>query len=162
MAAGSGDITGEAPRTLPLGDVAALAMEHLTPPDRPRVVVDIASNVQVVWPARVVARALGNLLQNGVQASPADAKVHLQAERRDRFVQLRVTDRGSGMSAEQLNRAGEPFFTTKPAGAGTGLGLFVARSTAEQLGGRLDLDSAAGRGTTATLVLPADVVRSSP
>jgi two-component system sensor histidine kinase RegB len=62
------------------------------------------------------------------------------------------------MSPEELARAGEPFFTTRPSGTGTGLGIFVARSTAEQLGGSLSLVSAPGQGTTATLLLPADVL----
>jgi signal transduction histidine kinase len=69
-----------------------------------------------------------------------------------------VIDRGTGMTPEHLGRAGEPFFTTKPAGAGTGLGLFVARATIEQLGGSLALASTVGQGTTATIVLPRDVV----
>jgi two-component system sensor histidine kinase RegB len=54
-----------------------------------------------------------------------------------------------------LARATEPFFTTKPRGQGMGLGLFLAQSVAEQMGGRLELDSAPGRGTRASLVLPA-------
>lgn len=66
------------------------------------------------------------------------------------------------MSTEQLARAGEPFFTTKPPGVGTGLGLFVARSSIEQLGGSLSLASSAGQGTTATVLLPRDVVSDRP
>ena len=53
-----------------------------------------------------------------------------------------------------LSRATEPFFTTKPRGQGMGLGLFLAQSVAEQMGGRLELSSQAGRGTLAKLVLP--------
>ena len=58
------------------------------------------------------------------------------------------------MSAAVLARAGEPFFTTKEPGKGMGLGLFLARSFAERLGGSLELDSTPGRGTAATLTLP--------
>ena len=67
---------------------------------------------------------------------------------------IEVTDRGEGMSAEALARAGEPFFTTKPVGRGMGLGLFLARTLATQLGGSLDLDSTLGKGTRATCRLP--------
>jgi two-component system sensor histidine kinase RegB len=58
------------------------------------------------------------------------------------------------MSADTLARAGEPFFTTKEPGRGMGLGLFLSRSLVEQLGGTLEIASAIGRGTEATIVLP--------
>jgi two-component system sensor histidine kinase RegB len=59
------------------------------------------------------------------------------------------------MDATLLARVGEPFFTTKGPGRGLGLGLFLARSVAEQLGGRLELDSQIGRGTRVVLTVPA-------
>ena len=59
------------------------------------------------------------------------------------------------MTADTLQRAGEPFFTTKPVGAGFGLGLFLARTFAERWGGSLTLSSSPADGTTATLRLPA-------
>jgi two-component system sensor histidine kinase RegB len=67
---------------------------------------------------------------------------------------VRVRDDGHGMSPETLRRAGEPFFTTRPPGRGTGLGLFVVRLQAERLGGTLQLDSAPGAGTTANVEWP--------
>jgi signal transduction histidine kinase len=70
------------------------------------------------------------------------------------YVRLRVSDTGSGMDEATLARATEPFFTTKPEGRGTGLGLAMARGFAEQSGGALAIQSAPGRGTTVTLWLP--------
>ncbi len=67
------------------------------------------------------------------------------------FVRLSVIDTGCGMSPEVLARASEPFFTTKPRGKGTGLGLAMARGVAEQSGGALRIESAPGRGTTVSL-----------
>lgn len=62
-----------------------------------------------------------------------------------------VRDEGSGMSPEILQRAGEPFFTTKELGRGMGMGLFIVKLIAEQSNGRLVLSSEPGRGTTAQL-----------
>ena len=72
----------------------------------------------------------------------------------DRFIRLAVSDAGAGMTPEVLTRATEPFFTTKPDGRGTGLGLAMARGFAEQSGGALRIDSTPGRGTVVTLWLP--------
>lgn len=68
---------------------------------------------------------------------------------------LRVRDTGHGMDAETLGRLGEPFFTTKAPGQGTGLGLATAYRTARGLGGTLECVSRPGAGTTFTLRLPA-------
>ncbi|KAA5609716.1 hybrid sensor histidine kinase/response regulator [Rhodovastum atsumiense] len=69
-------------------------------------------------------------------------------------IRLCVTDTGTGMDARTLAHAEEPFFSTKPRGQGTGLGLAMARGFAEQSGGRMAIDSTPGRGTSVTLWLP--------
>lgn len=70
------------------------------------------------------------------------------------FACLSVADTGEGMDADTLARALEPFFTTKSAGAGTGLGLPMVFGLVKQQGGYLDLAGSAGKGTTARLFLP--------
>ncbi|WP_439597230.1 hybrid sensor histidine kinase/response regulator [Falsiroseomonas sp.] len=70
-------------------------------------------------------------------------------------VTFTVRDTGEGMSAEVLARAGEPFFSTKAVGSGTGLGLAMARGFVEQSGGALEIESAPGVGTAVTIRLPA-------
>ncbi|TZF90012.1 ATP-binding protein [Cognatilysobacter lacus] len=70
------------------------------------------------------------------------------------YVALSVRDSGAGMSADALARAWEPFFTTKPAGRGTGLGLSMAYGFIHQSGGHAELQSQPGKGTCVTLYLP--------
>jgi PAS domain S-box-containing protein len=72
-----------------------------------------------------------------------------------RYVRLRVSDTGSGMPPEVIERAFEPFYTTKPQGLGTGLGLATVYGIATAAGGDVRLYSEAGIGTTITIVLPA-------
>jgi signal transduction histidine kinase len=71
------------------------------------------------------------------------------------FVCLAVRDTGCGMNAATVARAAEPFFTTKPPGKGTGLGLALAYRFCRQSGGTLTIDSAPGIGTTIRMYLPA-------
>jgi two-component system sensor histidine kinase RegB len=156
MAGQSGEPAGQSPRPSSLTDVIAALRARLAPAEAARLSVDVPDD-RVVWPVDVIARAIGNVVQNALQASSAPVQL-AAAPAGNGQIRLTVIDRGTGMTPEHLGRAGEPFFTTKPAGAGTGLGLFVARATIEQLGGSLALASTVGQGTTATIVLPRDVI----
>ena len=70
------------------------------------------------------------------------------------MTELVFADEGSGMNEEALRRATEPFFTTKKTEDRMGLGLFLARTLLDSVGGELVIDSAMGRGTTIRIVLP--------
>jgi len=95
-----------------------------------------------------------------ISARTADVGGEAQGLARGRYVCLSVADDGIGMHPETLARAVEPFFTTKAIGKGTGLGLSMVHGLAAQSGGQLTLESTPGKGTTATLWLPAaDVSR---
>lgn len=154
---------GEAPRPVSVGHVLAEVVDRVAPDARPRVRVAAAPDVSAVWPARVVAQAVANLVRNALQASAVTDYVDVDVVEAGDAIRIVVTDRGTGMPADVLARAGEPFFTTKPQGAGTGLGLFVTRSAIEQLGGTVDLSSIEGQGTVATIRLARDLgVRPRP
>jgi two-component system sensor histidine kinase RegB len=125
-----------------------------------RLNVEMAESLpMLVVPRRAVGQAMAALVKNAFEASEEGAEVRLKVEERAGAIRFVVTDRGKGMPAEMLRRIGEPFFTTKEPGKGMGLGTFLARTLAEQLGGRLAFESREGRGTSATLELPSESTR---
>jgi CheY-like chemotaxis protein len=114
--------------------------------------------------------ALLNLAVNARDAMNGDGVLSIAvAEDRTRnpggaaALRITVSDTGSGMDADTLKRATEPFFTTKDIGRGTGLGLSSVQGLALQSGGGFDLSSIPGQGTVATLWLPVstDAVESA-
>ena len=106
-----------------------------------------------------------NLVINARDATPHGGEVIVQGRRASRaeaaalpsadYLAISIIDSGIGMDAATLQRAQEPFFSTKPLGQGTGLGLSMAYGFAKQSGGAIVLSSKPGAGTTATIILPA-------
>jgi PAS domain S-box-containing protein len=114
--------------------------------------------------AHQVELAVLNLAINARDAMPEGGVIHIRVGQRHlggeyglrpgTYLQIQISDTGSGMDGATLARAIEPFFSTKPLGKGTGLGLSMTHGLAVQLGGHLDLASEVGVGTVATLWLP--------
>jgi len=103
-----------------------------------------------------LSHALMNLCVNAMDAMPSGGTLTLRTRRlEDGRSELSVGDTGEGMAPEILAKAAEPFFTTKPAGKGTGLGLAMVFGTMKAHGGTLDLHSQPGAGTQAILRFPA-------
>jgi PAS domain S-box-containing protein len=96
-----------------------------------------------------------NLLTNAAQAVPLGGKIEVLTAQADGMVEARVKDDGPGMPAEVRARLFEPFFSTKPEGEGSGLGLSIVRGIVEAGEGTIEVETAEGRGTTFTVRLPA-------
>lgn len=101
-----------------------------------------------------LVRVLANLVDNALHASaPADVVSVIASEEPGRLC-IEVSDRGCGMDAAVAAQAFEPFFTTRGASGGSGLGLAVCRALVGSLGGSIDLDSAPGVGTRVRVAVP--------
>ncbi len=95
-----------------------------------------------------------NLAANARDAMPDGGRFHIRISHDNDSVLLQLTDTGSGMSAAVMAQVFEAFYTTKPSGQGTGLGLAVAMDMARAAGGQLRVDSAPGEGACFSLQLP--------
>lgn len=127
-------------------------------PDAPPLVADKAQLETVLINLAVNARDAmsdGGVLTLGWAAETIEAAgAHPAGLAPGRYVRLDVSDTGAGMDAATLRRAGEPFFTTKPPGQGTGLGLPMAQGLAEQSGGGFAITSRLGAGTRVSMWFP--------
>jgi signal transduction histidine kinase len=121
-------------------------------------VVDIKVNIESeCWSAPLnpqdLERTLHNLIDNAVEASPANTTITMNFEKAAQIASIQIVDSGKGISQEIIPRIGTKGFTYGKAG-GTGLGLFYAKQFVEAIGGRLQLKSTIGHGTTVTLEIP--------
>jgi two-component system sensor histidine kinase RegB len=162
MSSDAGESGGEAWEPLTIPELVRTTLIGLSGavPVRQELAAEVFP-LRVRAPQRALAQALRGLVKNAQEAAPAGQPVHLRVQTTSARLIFSVEDRGAGIPAETLDRLGEPFFTTKPAGMGMGLGIFLARAVAERLGGSLQIDSRIGRGTVAELSLPIDT-DSSP
>jgi nitrogen fixation/metabolism regulation signal transduction histidine kinase len=119
-----------------------IRFEMDVPPDLPRVMVD----------RTLIARSLTNLVENALHAMPGAGTLSVTARAEDHRVRVRIGDTGVGMDPEALERAFEPYFSTKA--TGTGLGLPIAKRNVELTGGTIAVTSERERGTTVELTLP--------
>jgi signal transduction histidine kinase len=99
-----------------------------------------------------IIQVLVNLVTNALRAQATE--VAIVAEPDDELVRLRVSDNGNGMTETERQRAFDPFFTTGRHSGGTGLGLSITHAIIMAHGGRIDVQSAPGSGTTFTITLP--------
>jgi PAS domain S-box-containing protein len=123
-------------------DNRGLLVEERLAPDLPVALFDPAQ----------LKQALVNLVKNSMQAMTRGGRLTLATGAGPEGVWVSVADTGGGIPPDQLQRLGEPFFTTKK--KGTGLGLMIVRRIIREHGGHIDIDSHVGRGTTVRLWLP--------
>ena len=112
----------------------------------------------------LLGQVAANLLLNAHQAlaeRPGTRRIEVATRLSGGSVELVVADNGPGVPPEIAPRIFEPYFTTKPAGAGTGIGLSISRSVVESHGGRIALTERSGGGAAFTIALPAQAVAAA-
>ncbi|HVO12365.1 MAG TPA: ATP-binding protein [Vicinamibacteria bacterium] len=153
MAGSAGQVPGEAPSLFPVHGLIAEVVSAVPEEKQPLVSTSVAGQEEVCAPRAAVLQVIRNLLRNALDAGARHVSITMEAGVGG--LAVLVCDDGKGMPPETLARVGEPFFTTKGPGAGLGLGVFLARSLCEQMGGRLTLESTLAVGTTARVEIPA-------
>ena len=103
-------------------------------------------------------QVLVNLLLNGVQAMPDGGQLKIMLNRVNNEVQIDIADTGMGIPAEILSLIFNPFFTTKKGRAG--LGLSISHDFLQKQGGRIEVQSTEGQGSTFSLMIPLSEVRT--
>jgi signal transduction histidine kinase len=139
---------------------ASIRMSRHQHRGRATLVTDYAAGACVVGNESRLGQVFLNLIVNAAQAIPEGQPEQNRIDVRtrvepDREVAVEISDTGSGMTAETRQQLFTPFFTTKSAGVGTGLGLAICQRIVHALGGRIEVDSEPGQGSTFRVVLPA-------
>jgi two-component system nitrogen regulation sensor histidine kinase NtrY len=107
----------------------------------------------------LMGRALGNLVANALEAMPEGGTLTVRTRADDGGVALEVSDTGPGLTEDQRTRLFTPYYTTKK--GGTGLGLAIVQGIVSDHGGRIQVESSPGVGTTFTLIIPVAAIMAS-
>jgi signal transduction histidine kinase len=100
-----------------------------------------------------------NLITNALDAMPHGGSLTIRTKAEDDSATVEFTDTGVGIPAEYIDKIFEPFFTTKPEAKGTGLGLSISYNIVNQFGGKIEVDSQPGKGSTFKVRLPLSTKR---
>jgi len=137
---------------------ATLSMVRNEIRHRARVVKDFEPVPSVLANEARLGQIVLNLLLNAAQAIPEGNveanEIRVVTRATGNRVVVEVRDTGTGIAREVIDRVFEPFFTTKPVGVGTGLGLSISHGIVTSLGGRIEVESEPGKGTTFRVLLP--------
>jgi putative PEP-CTERM system histidine kinase len=146
----AGDLEFE---SVPLDELARDTVASIPTGPRLQLVLDLERVPSVRGDTDALQRVLQNLITNAAEAMDGEGTITLRVTSRDGTVACAVTDTGCGMSEDFIrNSLFVPFQTTKK--GGWGIGLYQARETVASHGGRIEVSSQEGRGTTVTLLLP--------
>ncbi|MFD0666322.1 sensor histidine kinase [Ramlibacter sp. MAHUQ-53] len=140
-----------------LAAVCRLAIDDLPEPERGRITLEITAPARVMCDAGLLRIAIGNLLRNACDHSPEEEPVTLRQHQADNQLVIQVLDQGEGIAGDDREHLFKRYFrgrhTHKP--AGTGLGLYIARSIVDRHHGTIRVEANTPRGSVFTITLPA-------
>lgn len=152
--------TDSVKQAIPISEAIVSAIEitrNLCKNKTPVTYIETEEPVLVHGNSAQLQQVLVNLISNAHYASEAGQPITITVAAVGTEVRCSVIDTGAGMSEKVINQLFTPFFTTKPPGDGTGLGLSLSLAIIEEHGGRFDVQSQEGKGSTVTICLPAEV-----
>ena len=130
------------------------------PPEGVSVELETDGPIPARFDAKLLGRALRNLMENALRASAGGGRVTVSVERHDGLARIAVQDEGPGVRPENLPRIFDPYFSTHD--TGTGLGLPIARRVVEEHGGTITARNRSERGLEVVITLPVDPIPPLP
>lgn len=157
MTAGAGGHMGEEVLEFSIQQVVNQILAGIGGEEQHRVRVTVEpQDLKIIMPFRSLCRTVKGLVKNGLEASSPPQEVTMRWFATPKYLGVEVWDPGTGIAEDVEPMVTEPSFTTKD--SGLGLGLFLAKSMAEQFGGDLTIQSRAEQGTQVTLTLALDLI----
>jgi two-component system sensor histidine kinase HupT/HoxJ len=129
---------------------------------KPAIAFELCDGLEVFSRQGQVHQILVNLIQNAVDVTEAQpsARLQISCKPEDGMARVAVRDSGPGITEAEMHKLFDPFYTTKPVGKGTGLGLYISYGLAKELGGDLAAENHHEGGAVFTLSLPLDGANS--
>jgi two-component system sensor histidine kinase RegB len=154
MSSQGAELSGETPTLVSIDMLLQTLRESFPEPQRSDIQIDVPPELSASLPMETTRQVLSALVKNAFEASSTGQTVHVVGEAESGVLRFTVRDSGIGMPPEILHRIAEPFYSTKRPESGMGLGTFLVRVFAEDMGGALIFESAVNQGTSAILELP--------
>jgi two-component system NtrC family sensor kinase len=130
-------------------------LDHSARNNNIQILTDFISDVPLIASDQSqLQQVFMNLITNAIDAIGMDGEIHVKSRTSDASIVIDVTDDGPGISPEEQKKVFDPFYTTKEAGKGSGLGLWVSYDIIKKMGGNITVTSTPGEGTTFTVALP--------